>query len=255
MNRLLKMLIGLCCLLAVAATLGSCGVGDLPDDETLRKDFENYLNYHGDLPFSYTFKSFEVQDQVKNKADKTSVVTIEASVVRKYGDEIYNDITYVADLHYANIDGKWNPEQVIVKSSIVEIGFDLESIFIKTIWKYDEENSRTEADELEEKGVPLGFHFKDVWDKDLLSVTVEYTKDNPIDYSATYIGLEAYAKRYSETKEWDFRIVYRLDNGAVIDFVHLSGSLFDAENWVIGYRDSTIKERSLALYYLESTEE
>ena len=249
MKRSVKILLTLCCLFAVAATFVSCGVGELPNEDTLRKDFESYLNYYGELPFTYNFRSFEIQSEEKDNKEQTAVITVEASVERKYGEETYNDITYVADMHYAKIDGEWSHEYVVVTTSDVVTGFDMETIFVGTTWTYDEENSRTEADKLDEEGVPLSFKFDELWDGDTLSVILEFEEEDA-DFDATLRGLESYVKRFSETYEWDFRVSYQLENGAVLDFVHISGSMFDAANWVIGYRQNATKERALAFYSL-----
>jgi hypothetical protein len=254
MKRSVKVLLTLCCLFAVAVTFVSCGVGELPDEDTLRKDFESYLNYYGELPFTYNFKSFEVQNEVKDNKEKTAVITVETSVDRKYGEETYSDITYVAEMHYALIDGGWSHEFVVVTSSNVITGFDMETIFVGTTWNYSEENSRTEADKLEEEGVPLSLTFEELWDGDTLSAILGFGEDDS-DLDATLRGLESYVKRYSETYEWDFRVSYQLENGAVIDFVHISDSMFEAGNWVIGYRQNATKERAMAFFTLVAEDE
>lgn len=256
MKRTLKLMIILLCAVAVVIGGVSCKASK-PSEATLREDFESFLSYYGALPFKYDFKEFSIASEKLQNKYSSCDTTVTARVETYYGSELFSDVTYTLTLSYKqNSDGTWMLQFVTVQESETHKGFDAEKIFLENKWDYSEADSITASDDLQDKKVPLSFSFNQKWEVDAFSVTIAlYTSTGKVESEnrvSTYWAVGEYTERYSARVDWDFRLIYKMATGDVLDLVHLKGcDIYSPSSWVIGYRTSTSDTYNSAIYQLD----
>lgn len=251
MKKTLRWLTVMLCVAAV--TLGCVSCASKPSNAKLKEDIQFFLSLDGKLPFTYEFKEFTIEEQNLQSKYKTCDTTVTARVETYYGEELFSDMSYTLTLSYdRNSDGTWVLHYVTVQDSEIFQGFDADSVFLGNLWAYSEPDSLTLPGDLSAKGVPQSFSFSQSWKNGAALVTTTMTDDAAKTVGPnTYWGMGEYKDRFAAGVDWDFRLIYSLYSGGVLDLVHLKGQdLYSSSSWVLGYRATTNDTFNLAIYRL-----